>query len=202
MEGTCQPQCFLLHLSTSKLLYHWTIDQKNSVHTQKSSNSPGKCYKPISYSINIKCCIIGRWLLLARRAMCLPLRGGCVMCLFLTFWLNYLNTIWQFLVFITAIDIIDTGYQCFMPTFRMWLLFFRAAAYVGPQLNKDHRVTKGILWTTFGQSMQHGKVLRRGAHFGPDLVQVHSVTKSSNERHILNHIWENSAVWHKRYAYH
>ena len=42
---------------------------------KKSSNGPGKCYKPISYSINIQCCIIGHRLLHAWCVICLLLHG-------------------------------------------------------------------------------------------------------------------------------
>ncbi len=54
---------------------------------------------------------------------------------------------------------------------------------------------RGTFRATFGQSPLHDKVLRRGAHFGPHLVEVRCVTKSSNEGHISGHIWSKSAVW-------
>ncbi len=53
---------------------------------------------------------------------------------------------------------------------------------------------RGTFWATFGQSPLRDKVLQWGAHFGPHLVEVHCVTKSSNEGHILGHIWSKSAV--------
>ncbi len=53
---------------------------------------------------------------------------------------------------------------------------------------------RGTFWATFGQSPLCDKVLQRGAHFGPHLVKVHCVTKSSDEGHILGHIWWKSAV--------
>jgi hypothetical protein len=62
-------------LLTIKLRYLETINQKTSVGTQKSSNSPGKCYKP-TYSINIQCCIIGHQLLLAKCVICFSSHGG------------------------------------------------------------------------------------------------------------------------------
>ncbi len=52
LEGASQPHCFLIEPSrqaNSAIIK--TIDQKTSVRTQKSSNSPGKCYKPISYPL-------------------------------------------------------------------------------------------------------------------------------------------------------
>ena len=54
--------------------------------------------------------------------------------------------------------------------------------------------TRGTFWATFGQSLLHDKVLQWGAHFGPHLVKVRCVTKSSNEGHISGHIWSKSAV--------
>ncbi len=60
LEGAHQPQCLLIEPSwQANSVIIKTINQKTRVHTQKSSNSPGKCYKPISYSIDIQCCIIG-----------------------------------------------------------------------------------------------------------------------------------------------
>jgi hypothetical protein len=77
LEGASQPQCFLIEPSRqANSVIIKTINQKTSVRMQKSSNSPGKCYKPISYSTNIQCCIIGHQLLLAKRIICLSPRGG------------------------------------------------------------------------------------------------------------------------------
>jgi hypothetical protein len=53
----------------------------------------------------------------------------------------------------------------------------------------------GTFWATFDQSPLCDKVHQQGAHFGPQLVEVLCVTKSSNEGHILGHIWLKSAVW-------
>jgi hypothetical protein len=39
----------------------------------------------------------------------------------------------------------------------------------------------GTFWASFGQSPLHDKVLQRGAHFGPHLVEVRCMTKSSDE---------------------
>ncbi len=49
--------------------------------------------------------------------------------------------------------------------------------------------TRSTFQATFGQSPLHDKVLWWGAHFRPHLVEVRCVTKSSNEGHILGHIW-------------
>jgi hypothetical protein len=54
---------------------------------------------------------------------------------------------------------------------------------------------RGTFCATFGQSPLHDKVLQWGAHFGPHLVEVRCVTKSSDEGHILGHIWSKSAAW-------
>jgi hypothetical protein len=51
------------------------------------------------------------------------------------------------------------------------------------------------LWTTFGQSPLCDKVLNKGHMFGPHLVEVRCLTKSSNEEYNLGHIWSKSAVW-------
>ncbi len=53
---------------------------------------------------------------------------------------------------------------------------------------------RGTFWAPFSQSPLHDKVLRQGAHFGTHLVKVRCVTKSSDEGHILGHIWSKSAV--------
>ncbi len=42
---------------TSKQSYYPSINQKTSVHTQKSSTSPGKYYKNAFLSHQIRCCI-------------------------------------------------------------------------------------------------------------------------------------------------
>ncbi len=55
--------------------------------------------------------------------------------------------------------------------------------------------TRGTFRATFGWSQLRDKVLQRGAHFGPHLVEVRCVTKSFNERHISGHIWSKSAAW-------
>jgi hypothetical protein len=78
---------------------------------------------------------------------------------------------------------------------------------------------RGTVWTTFGQSLMHDKVLQQGAQFGPHLVKVRCVTKSSDKgHHFLPHlanvscvtrssdnpswasfsgyIWPKSAAWH------
>ena len=171
---------FWLSLSTSKLRYHQTIDQKTSIRMHKSSNSSGKCYKPISYSwiynaasLGIDCCLWGMSFVFhcVVSAICV---------IFYHFGLDNMNTIRRFLVFITAIYIVDTGYHWFMPSSWTWLSFFLSC---------------GTFWTTFGQSPQRDKVLRWGAHFGPHLVKVCSMTKSSKEGHILDHIWSKSAAW-------
>ncbi len=54
---------------------------------------------------------------------------------------------------------------------------------------------RGTFWATFGWSPLCDKVLQWGAHFGPHLVKVQCMTKSSNEGHILGHIWSKSAAW-------
>jgi hypothetical protein len=54
---------------------------------------------------------------------------------------------------------------------------------------------RGTFWATFGQSPLRDKVLQQGANFGPHLVEVHCMTKSSNEGHILGHIWSKPAGW-------
>jgi hypothetical protein len=56
-------------------------------------------------------------------------------------------------------------------------------------------LTRGTFWATFGRSPLHDKVLQWGVHFGPHLVEVCWVTKSSNEGHILGHIWSKSTAW-------
>ncbi len=53
---------------------------------------------------------------------------------------------------------------------------------------------RGTFWTTFGPSPLRDKVLQQGAQFGPHLVKVYCMTKSSNEGHILGHIWLKSAA--------
>jgi hypothetical protein len=55
--------------------------------------------------------------------------------------------------------------------------------------------TRGTFWAIFGWSPLRYKVLQWGAYFGPHLVKVHCVTKSSNKGHILSHIWSKSAAW-------
>jgi hypothetical protein len=71
---------------------------------------------------------------------------------------------------------------------HIWLKF---AAW-----QRDKVLRQGAyVWTTSGQSLQWDKVLWLGAHFGPHLVKVRSETKSSNEGHILDHIWSKSAAW-------
>jgi hypothetical protein len=55
--------------------------------------------------------------------------------------------------------------------------------------------TRGTFRATVGQSPLHDKVLQRGAHFGPHLVEVRCMTKSPNEGLILGHIWSKSAAW-------
>jgi hypothetical protein len=77
LEGARQPQCFLIKPSRqANSVIIKTSNQKTSVRTQKSLNSPGKCYKLISYFIDIPCCIIGNRLLLADRVICLSSCGG------------------------------------------------------------------------------------------------------------------------------
>ncbi len=71
----------------------------------------------------------------------------------------------------------------------------------------DHIWSKSAVWqsppmrgtfqTTFGQSLLRDKVLQWGAHFGPHLVEVRCVTKSSSEGHFFDHIWSKSAAWQK-----
>jgi hypothetical protein len=53
----------------------------------------------------------------------------------------------------------------------------------------------GICRTITKQSLQCDKALWWGAHFGPNLDEVRSVTKSSDEGHILDYIWSKSATW-------
>ncbi len=55
--------------------------------------------------------------------------------------------------------------------------------------------TRGTFWATFGRSPLRDKVLQLGAHFGPHLIEARCMTKSSNEGHILGHIWLKSSVW-------
>ena len=82
---------------------------------------------------------------------------------------------------------------------HIWL---KSAAWQSPLM-------RGTFWTTFGQIPQHDKVLQWGAHFGPclvkvccvtkssdkgnifrpHLVKVHCVTKSSDKRRVSDHIW-------------
>ena len=122
MKGTRRPHCFLIKPSRqANSVIIETIDQKTSVCTQKTSNSPGKCYKPISYSIDIQCCIIGHWLLLAKHVICLSLRGGCDMHHFYWFGLDF-PTI--FGLYNCDRYLSYRGYHWFMPSFWMWLLFF------------------------------------------------------------------------------
>ena len=97
--------------------------------------------------------------------------------------------------------------------------FLQQGAHFGPHLVKVRSVTKsskeghildsiwsksaawqsppmrGTFWTTFGKSPLHDKVIQWGAHFGPHLVEVRCVTKSSNEGRILDHIWLKFAAW-------
>jgi hypothetical protein len=54
--------------------------------------------------------------------------------------------------------------------------------------------TRGTFRTTFGQSPLHDKVFQQGAQFGPHLVEVNCMTKSSNVGHNLDHIWSKSTV--------
>ena len=61
--------------------------------------------------------------------------------------------------------------------------------------NCHYFLSRGICRTITEQNLQHDKVLQRGAHFGPHLVKVRSVIKSSDEGHILDHIWSKSATW-------
>ncbi len=89
LEGASQPQCFLIEPSRqANSVIIKTIDQKTSIRTQKSSNSPGKCYKPISYSIDIQCCIIGHRLLLANCVICFSSHDRRDMCHFYGIGLN------------------------------------------------------------------------------------------------------------------
>ncbi len=67
-------------------------------------------------------------------------------------------------------------------------IWSKSAAWQSP-------LTRGTFWATFGWSPLHDKVLQWGAHFGQHLVEVHCVTKSSNDGHILGHIWSKSAAW-------
>jgi hypothetical protein len=129
LEGASQPQCFLIKPSRqANSVIIKTIDQKTNVRTQKSSNSPGKCYKPISYSIDIQCCIIGNRLLLAKRVICLSLRGGRDMHHF--YWIGL--DIPTFSVFTNVIDTfhtVDTIGLC-LP-FERDCYLSRTVAYVG-----------------------------------------------------------------------
>ncbi len=53
---------------------------------------------------------------------------------------------------------------------------------------------RGTFWATFSQSLLRDKVLWWGAQFGPDLVKVRCVTKSTNEGHNLDQFLSKSAV--------
>jgi hypothetical protein len=66
-------------------------------------------------------------------------------------------------------------------------IWSKSAAWQSPPM-------RGTFWATFGQSLLRDKVLQQGAHFGPHLVKVRCVTKSSNEGHFLGHIWMKSTV--------
>ncbi len=129
LEGASQPQRFLIEPSRqANSVIIETIDQKTSVHTQKSSNSPGKCYNPISYSIDIQCCIIGHRLLLAKCLICFSLHGGHDMRHFYQIGLN----VPTFLIFTNVMDTFHT-----VNTIGLCLPFerdcylSRTAAYVG-----------------------------------------------------------------------
>ncbi len=139
LEGARQPQCFLIEPSRqANSVIIEIIDQKTSVGTQKSSNSPGKCYKPISYSIDIQCCIIGNWLLLAKRVIfCLSLRGGRDMCHFYRFGLD-IPTI---LVFTTVINIFHTVDTMVYAFFLNVIVIF-----LEPRHMSDHNWIKSEMW--------------------------------------------------------
>ncbi len=66
-------------------------------------------------------------------------------------------------------------------------IWSKSAAWQSPPM-------RGTYWAKYGQSPLHDKVLQGGAHIGPHMVKVHCVTKSSDEGHILGHIWSKSAV--------
>ncbi len=53
----CTAIAILFKLPTSKQSYYCSIDQKTSVHTQKSSTGPGKFYKNAFLSHQVRCCI-------------------------------------------------------------------------------------------------------------------------------------------------
>jgi hypothetical protein len=133
-------------LLTSKLRYHRNHQTKDQRTHAKSSKSLGKCYKPISYSMDIQCYIIGHRLLLTKRVIGLLSRGGRDMRYFYWFGLDIptnfcLHNCDRYLSY--------HGYHWSMPSFRMWLLSFS---------------NRGICRIITEQSPRRDKVLQRGAH--------------------------------------
>ncbi len=114
-----------------------TIHQKNSVRTQKSSNSPGECYKLISYSIDIQCCIIGHRLLLVKCVICISSRDGRDMRHFYCFGLD-IPTI--FGLYNCDWYLSYRWYHWSMPSLQTWLLFFK------PLHMSDHNWIKSETW--------------------------------------------------------
>ncbi len=138
LEGTHQPQCFLIEPSRqANSVIVKTIDQKTSVRMHKSSNSPGKCYKPISYSINIQCCIIGHRLLLAKHVICLLSRGDMI-CIIFIIWAWYSNYFWS----------LQLWSIFFIPWITLVYAFFSnvIVIFLEPQHMSDHTWIKSETW--------------------------------------------------------
>ena len=203
---------FWSSLPTRILWYYLTINQKISVRTQKSSNSPCKC-------IDIQWCIVWHQLLLAMCVICLPLHGGHEMhhLLYFRLVITYNPVVWDFgiainlkwhripFAFANLLNLIVTFSNLWHMLDHVW---FKSATWQSPPTRGtilDHiwsksavwqsPPTRGTFWTTFGRSPQLDSVLQWGAHFGPHLVKFHFVMKSSNEGNISDQLWLKSAVW-------
>jgi hypothetical protein len=211
LESVSQLQCFLIEPSQqANSFIIETIDQKTSVRTQKSSNSPGKCYnyKPISYSIDIQCCIIGHWLLLAKRIICFSSHDGRDMRHFYRIRLDiptsfglykcdeYLSysgipLVYAFLSIVIVI--------CLKPWHMSVNTWIKSETWQSPPTRGtllDHIWSKSVTWQspptrgtfldhTWSKSVTWQSPPTRGTFFGPHLVEVRDVTKSSNEGHIF-----------------
>ncbi len=192
--GICSAVAIWFKPPASKQSYHCSIDQKTSVRMQKSSSCPGilqECF-PLSSST-----MLYWWQLYAIQVICHLSHDGYKIRHFLAkaSWYGCRPVHWSY-----GNVIGDGGFSsassgalrqiCLVPA------FFDDEHVVNPYVVKLRSKTKSHM---FGPHLvkvhSMTKSSNKGHIFGPHLVKVCSETKSTDKGHILDHIWLKSTAW-------
>ncbi len=240
----CCCRCWLRHCHffkhrTSKQSYHRSMDQKTSVHMQKSSTIPGKYYKNAYLSHWVRCCIGDDCVWSASFVICCMMDKRSVISLarlvgtdtscVLIIWQGNWSWRFQFRVnqwlesvclvpayfndeYIVDLYVVKSIANQGPPSRSTCLdnIWSKSAAWQSPLTRGiclDHiwskstvrqsPMTRGTFWTTFGWSPLRDKVLQQEAKFGPHLVKVCCMTKSSNEGGTIWTTFGQSPQWDK-----